>query len=145
PDRDSRCECPSRLQDRVRKENVRSNRGQDGPSPFSSDFSEAPPPMPRRRPRLPLWIPPVGTLVAMLIVLIPLLVAVSGGPSAPGMVKVDATREAALALTPSPTQVVQVAPQEPPSPTPWPTPPTDEPTPTQMSGLAITPVVTQPE
>jgi hypothetical protein len=80
-----------------------------------------------------------------MIVFIPIMMAVSGGPSAPGMVRVDATREAAIALTPSPTTVVQIVPDEAPSPTPWPTPPAGEPSPTQMSGLSITPVVTAPQ
>lgn len=124
---------------------MRSNRDQSGPSPFSSDYSELPPPPPRRRPRLPVWIPSVGTLVGILILLIPFLVAVSGGPSAPGMVRVDATREAALALTPSPTTEVVVEAEPTPTATLWPTDPADEPTATQMAGLSITPVVTSPQ
>jgi hypothetical protein len=57
---------------------------------------------------------------------------------------VDETREAAFALTPSPTTVVQIVPEESPSPTPWPMPPAGEPSPTQMAGLSITPAVTAP-
>ncbi len=84
-------------------------------------------------------------MIGILILLIPLLVAVSGGPSAPGMVRVDATREAALALTPSPTTEVVVAPEATATATLWPTDPANEPTATQMAGLAITPVVSPPQ
>ena len=76
---------------------------------------------------------------------VPLLVAVSGWPAAPNMVRVDATREAAQALTPAPTTAVQIVPDATATETPWPTSPSGQPTPTQMAGLAITPVVTAPQ
>lgn len=94
---------------------------------------------------MPHWIPSVGPLIAILIVLIPLLIAISGLPSAPGMVRVDATREAALALTPSPTVPVEVIPEPTATATLWPTEMADAPTPTEMAGLSITPVVSPPQ
>jgi hypothetical protein len=94
---------------------------------------------------LPGWIPSAGTLIALLMLLLPLFIAVSGGPSAPGMVRVDATREAAFALTPSPTLEVQIVPDATATETPWPTPPTSDSSPTPMSGLSITPVVSPPQ
>jgi hypothetical protein len=83
-------------------------------------------------------------LIALIIVFIPIVVAVSGGPSAPAMLQAEATQEAAFALTPSPTTVVQIVPEDTPIPTPWPTPPAGEPSPTQMAGLSITPAVQAP-
>ncbi len=122
---------------------ARSRSGRPGPSPFSSEYREIAPPPPRRRLELPGWIPSASILIALLLLVVSLGIAVTGGPSTPGSnTNLTAPEVAAGAETPTTAPVVP-SPTPTEEPTPRPTAPPEEPTPTPLSGLAITPVVTQ--
>jgi hypothetical protein len=126
---------------------MRSKSGQSGPSPFSRNYVEPAPALPRR-PLLPSWIPSGNILVVLLLVLVSLITAVAGGgalspglssgnQSDPSIAAVTGT-EAASSPTPEPT----MTPTE--EPTPRPTAAPVGPTPTPMPGIAVTTVATQP-
>ena len=120
---------------------VRSRSGRPGPSPFSSDYEEVAPPPPRNRPTLPTWLPSGNALVVALIVLVTAVVAIVGGqritPSPGG----NSAPEAALVMTS--TNVPQPTEEPTQVPTPKSTAQPAGPTPTQMPGIAVTPVTTQ--
>lgn len=120
-----------------------SRRGPSGPSPFSSDYSEAAPPPPRRRPVLPAWLPSAGVTIVLCFLVLSLIMAMTGGPPPPGTPREEQTRVAGAVSTATATAPAVPLPTE--TPTPWPTSPPDAPTPTELAGLAITPIVTQPE
>jgi hypothetical protein len=120
---------------------VRSRSGRPGPSPFSSDYEEVAPPPPRNRPTLPSWLPSGNVLVVALVVLVTALVAIVGGQRITPSPGDNSVPEAAVVMTstnvPKPTEEpTQV-------PTPKSTAQPAGPTPTQMPGIAVTPVTTQ--
>jgi hypothetical protein len=129
---------------------MRSKSGQNGPSPFSSDYVEPAPLAPRQRPTLPGWIPSANVLIVLLLVFVSLITAVAGGGAlSPGRALGDVgTPESGNGgvvganLTPAPTIPPTVQPTE--EPTPRPTAAPVGPTPTSLPGIAVTSVATQP-
>jgi len=93
---------------------------------------------------LPGWIPSASILIALLLLVVSLGIAITGGPSSPGVnSNLTAPEVAGAAQTPT-TAPVAPSPTPTEEPTPRPTAPPEEPSPTPLSGIAITPVVTQP-
>ena len=121
---------------------ARSRGGRPGQSPFSSDYAEITPPPPRRnRPAVPDWLPSGNVLIVAFVLFVTALVAIVGGQRlAPGPGKIDAPQVAA-AMTPTNVAPPTAVPTE--IPTPKPTAQPAGPTPTQMPGIAVTPVVTE--
>jgi hypothetical protein len=126
---------------------MRSKSGQSGPSPFSRDYVEPAPALPRR-PLLPSWIPSGNVLVVLLLVFVSLITAVAGGGAlSPGLSSGGQSDSSIAAVTgtevaPSPTPEPTMTPTE--EPTPRPTAAPVGPTPTPMPGIAVTTVATQP-
>jgi hypothetical protein len=82
-------------------------------------------------------------LITLLILVVSLGIAVTGGPSSPRVNNNLAAPQAAGSIaTPTPVQV-QPSPTPTEEPTAWPTAPPEDPTPTQLPGIAVTPMVTQ--
>jgi hypothetical protein len=92
---------------------------------------------------LPGWIPSASILITLLILVVSLGVAVTGGPSSPGVNNDLAAPDVAGALQTPTAAPVQPSPTPTEEPTARPTAPPEGPTPTQLPGIAVTPMVTQ--
>jgi hypothetical protein len=91
---------------------------------------------------LPSWLPSGNVLVVALIVLVTALVAIVGGQRITPSPGDNSAPEAAVVMTS--TNVPQPTEEPTPVPTPKSTAQPAGPTPTQMPGIAVTPVTTQP-
>lgn len=126
---------------------MRSKSDRPGPSPFSRDYVEPAPALPRR-PVPPSWIPSGNVLVVLLLIIVSLVTAVAGGGSlSPGLSSGDNSDPSIAAVTgtevpSSPTPEPTLTPTE--EPTARPTAAPVGPTPTPMPGIAVTTVATQP-
>lgn len=93
---------------------------------------------------LPGWIPSASILVTLLVLIVSLGIAATGGPSSPGVNNNLAAPDVAGAINTPTSEPAAPSPTPTEEPTPRPTAPPEGPTPTQLPGIAITPIVTQP-
>lgn len=104
-------------------------------------------PAPRQRPSLPRWIPSANVLIVMLLVIVSLITAAGGGGAlSPGLSNgtpgAGNSSIASANVTPTATSQPTIVPTQ--EPTPKPTAAPVGPTPTPLSGIAVTSVATQP-